>query len=107
MIDLLIVVRGSTVADLLFGRMDDWAVDPPDPVLVDLAVELGLDEGVFASCLGSRTALERVVDDLYETLTTFGSTPIFVVLHDGWASVVDGAQPFEQFVAAFDELLAE
>jgi hypothetical protein len=29
------------------------------------------------------------------------------VLFDGWASVIDGAQPFEQFVAAFVELLAE
>jgi protein-disulfide isomerase len=93
--------------DLLFEQMDDWAVEPPDTVLIDLAVQLGLDEEVFASCVGSRRALERVVDDLYETSEAFGSTPIFVVLFDGWASVIDGAQPFEQFAAAFDELLEE
>ncbi len=93
--------------DLLFERVDDWAVEPPDTVLVDLAGELGLDEGVFASCVGSRTALERVVDDLYDTSEVFGSTPTFVVLFDGWASVIDGAQPFEEFVAAFEEIPGE
>ncbi|MDF1594916.1 MAG: thioredoxin domain-containing protein [Acidimicrobiia bacterium] len=93
--------------DLLFERVDDWAVEPPDTVLVELAGELGLDEGVFASCVGSRTALERVVDDLYDTSEVFGSTPTFVVLFDGWASVIDGAQPFEEFVAAFEEIPGE
>ena len=90
--------------DLLFARVDDWAVGEPDAVLVDLAGELGLDEAVFTSCVQSRVALERVVEDIYDTSGIFGSTPTFVVLYDGWASVVDGAQPFEQFVAAFDEL---
>ena len=93
--------------DLLFERVDDWAVEPPDTVLIDLAGELGLDEGAFASCVGSRAALERVVDDLYDTSGIFGSTPTFVVLFDGWASVIDGARPFEDFVAAFDELREE
>jgi protein-disulfide isomerase len=93
--------------DLLFARVDDWAVEAPDPVLVDLAGELGLDEEAFASCVGSRTALERVVHDLYDTSEVFASTPTFVVLHDGWASVIDGAQPFEEFAAAFDERLGE
>ena len=92
---------------LLFERVDDWAVEPPDAVLVDLAGELGIDEGVFASCVGSRTALERVVEDLYDTSEVFGSTPTFVVLFDGWASVIDGAQPFEEFAAAFEELLGQ
>jgi protein-disulfide isomerase len=93
--------------DLLFERVDDWVVEPPDTVLVELAGELGIDEGVFASCVGSRTALERVVDDLYDTWEIFGSTPTFVVLFDGWASVIDGAQPFEEFVAAFEEIPGE
>jgi len=93
--------------DLLFERVDGWAVEPPDDVLVDLAGELDLDEAIFAVCVRSRTALERVVDDIYDTSVIFGSTPTFVVLHDGWASVIDGAQPFEEFVAAFDELLGE
>jgi protein-disulfide isomerase len=91
--------------DLLFERVDDWAVEPPDTVLVGLAGELGLEEGTFSSCLSSRLALERVVDDIYDVSGIFESTPTFVVLFDGQASVIDGAQPFEQFAAAFADLL--
>jgi protein-disulfide isomerase len=93
--------------DLLFGRVDDWAVEPPDAALIDLAGELGLEEDRFTSCIQSRTALERVVEDIYDTSGIFGSTPTFVVLFDGWATVIDGARPFEEFVAAFDELREE
>ena len=75
----------------------DWAVDPPDAALTGLAAELGLDTEAFESCVGSRVALERVVDDLYDVSNIFGSTPTFVVLYDGRASVIEGAQPFEQF----------
>ncbi|NNC92196.1 MAG: thioredoxin domain-containing protein [Acidimicrobiia bacterium] len=90
--------------DLLFERVADWAVAAPDTVLVGLAGELGLDEETFTACVASRAALERVVEDIYDTSAIFGSSPTFVVLFDGQASVIDGAQPYEQFVAAFDEL---
>ena len=76
-------------------------------VLIDLAGELELDESAFGSCVGSRTALERVVDELFDTREVFGSTPTFVVLFDGCASLIDGAQPFEEFVAAFEEIQGE
>jgi protein-disulfide isomerase len=93
--------------DLPFERVDEWAVDPSDAVLIDLAEELGLDKQAFAACVGGRTALERVVDDLYDVSGIFGSTPTFVVLFDGRASVIEGAQPFEQFAATFDGMLGE
>jgi protein-disulfide isomerase len=93
--------------DLLFERVDDWAVDPPDAALTALAGELGLDTGTFESCVASRAALERVVDDLYDMSGIFGSTPTFVVLFDGRASVIEGAQPFEQFAAAFEGILGQ
>ena len=93
--------------DLLFERVADWAVAEPDTVLVGLARQLGLEEESFAACVGSRAALERVVEDIYDTSDIFGSTPTFVLLFDGSASVIDGAQPFEQFSAAFDDLLEE
>ena len=51
--------------------------------------------------------MERVVDDLYDMSGIFGSTPTFVVLFDGRASVIEGAQPFEQFAAAFEGLLGQ
>ncbi len=93
--------------DLLFESVDQWAVDQPDAVLTDLAVELGLDESAFASCVGGRAALERVVEDLYDMSGIIGSTPTFVILFDGLASVIDGAQPFEEFAAAFEEIPEE
>jgi len=65
-------------------------------VLTDLAGELELDESAFGSCVRSRTALERVVDDLFDTSEVFGSTPTCVVLFDGWASLIDSAQPFDE-----------
>lgn len=74
---------------------------------VALAGEVGLDESSFASCVGSRTALERVVEDLYDTSGTCGSTPTFVVLSDGRPSMINVAQSTEQFAVAFDDLLAE
>jgi protein-disulfide isomerase len=91
--------------DLLFERVDEWAVDQSDAALTDLAGELGLDESAFSSCLGNRAALERVVEDLFDITGIFSSTPTFVVLFDGRASVIDGALPFEDFEAAFDERL--
>ena len=93
--------------DLLFERVDEWSVEPPDEALTGLAGELGLDREAFALCLGGRSALGRVVDDLYALSGIFGSTPTFVVLFDGRASVIEGAQPFEDFVAAFEGMLGE
>lgn len=93
--------------DLLFEAVEEWAVEPPDSALESLAAELGLNRSAFSSCLGSRAPLERVLDDLYDLSTIFSTTPTFVVLFDGRASVIEGAQPLEQFVARFDGLLGE
>ena len=50
--------------------------------------------------MASRAALERVVNHLNDVPGVFGSTPTLAVLFDGRASVIDGAQPVEQFAAA-------
>jgi protein-disulfide isomerase len=91
--------------DLLFETVEEWAVDPPDTALTGLAAQLGLDEAEFASCVGGRTALESVLADLYDLTGIFASTPTFVVLHEGQPSVIEGAQPLEQFMATLDGLL--
>jgi protein-disulfide isomerase len=93
--------------DLLFEAVEEWSVEPPDAVLGSLAAELGLDQGAFAACLGGRVALERVLDDLFDLTSVFSTTPTFVVLFEGQASVIEGAQPLEQFIATFDGLLGE
>ena len=93
--------------DKLFESVEEWSVDPPDEALTGLAGDIGLNEAAFASCLGSRAALEGVLDDLYDLTGIFNTTPTFVVLFDGQASVIEGAQTLEQFVAAFDALLGE
>jgi protein-disulfide isomerase len=93
--------------DLLFETVEEWSVDPPDAALESLAVELGLDGSAFSSCLDSRAPLERVLDDLFDLSSIFSTTPTFVVLFDGRASVIEGAQPLEQFIATFDGLLGE
>ncbi len=91
--------------DLLFETVERWAVDPPAPVLTDLATELGLDAGSFSACLESRAALERVLSDSSDLSGIIGSTPTFIVIQDERAGVIEGAQPLENFVSFFDQVL--
>lgn len=92
--------------DLLFERVEEWAVAVADPALVVLAGDLGLDQAAFEACLASRAALERVLADVKDLTGVIGSTPSFVVIAGERVGLVEGARPLEQFVAAFDELLA-
>ncbi len=93
--------------DLLFATVDEWAVESPGEVLVGLAGELGLDETAFAACYDGRAAFESVLSDQSELDGVIGSTPTFVILHADGPSVIEGAQPLENFIAAFDDLLGE
>ena len=91
--------------DLLFETVERWAVDSPGPILNDLASELGLDQTTFSACLDSRAALERVLSDANDLSGIIGSTPTFIVIQDGRAGVIEGAQPLENFVSFFDQVL--
>jgi protein-disulfide isomerase len=93
--------------DLLFETVDRWGIETPGAVLTDLAAELGLDAATFAACLDSRSVLERVLSDTSDLSGAIGSTPTFVVVQDGRASVVEGAQPLEDFVTFFDRILGD
>lgn len=93
--------------DLLFATVDRWAVDAPETALTGLAVELGLDEAAYSACLGSRSALERVLSDSNDLAGIIDSTPTFIIVHDGRAGVIEGAQPLEDFVEFFDEVLGD
>ena len=93
--------------DLLFETMDEWSAGDADANLVALAERLDLDTGVFAACLASREPLERVLLDVYDGEGVVQSTPTFVVLYGGSGTIVAGAYPAEQFVAALQEMLVE
>jgi protein-disulfide isomerase len=93
--------------DLLFETVERWAVDSPGSVLADLAAGIGLDQAEFSACLDSRTALERVLSDTDDLAGIIGSTPTFIIIQDGRAGVIEGAQPLGNFVAFFDEVLGD
>ena len=93
--------------DLLFDSVDRWAIDTPESALTELATELGLDVEAFTACLDSRSALERVLADSDDLSGVIGSTPTFIIVREGRASVIEGAQPLEDFVTFFDQVLGE
>ena len=67
------------------------------------AAALGLDPAAFASCLDSSKHGERVRDGVAQgTRLGVNSTPMFYVN----GRILNGAQPYEAFVAVIDEELA-
>jgi protein-disulfide isomerase len=93
--------------DLLFATVDRWAVETSGSILTELASELGLDAAGFSACLESRAALERVLSDSSDLSGIVASTPTFIILQDGRARVIEGAQPLADFQAFFNEVLAD
>ncbi len=88
--------------DLLFATVTRWAgpgVDT-DAELVALAGELGLEAAAFSACFGGREAVQRVLADITDATGIISSTPSFVLIQDGQGSLLEGALPPEQFVAA-------
>jgi protein-disulfide isomerase len=84
--------------DLLFARQAQWPASPPDPNLERLGNELRLDANRFASCLGSREASERVLNDVYDAENVTTTAPTFVVLVGGKGDVIRGAPLAREFV---------
>lgn len=75
-----------------------------------LAKEVGVDETKFKSCLDSGKYAQRVKDDMDGgSKAGVSGTPgsIIVNLKTQKNSLVSGAQPFENFKAAIDGLLAQ
>lgn len=93
---------------LLFESLEGWsAADDPDAALLALAEELELDTDAFATCLGSRQALERVLADLYDAQGVVETTPTFVFLYGGRGNLSRGALPVDQFVRRLEGLLEQ
>lgn len=90
---------------LLFETQEDWSIDDPDPVFVELAGELGLDAATFSACLAGREGLERVLDDLYDATGVVSQTPTFVIVYGGQGRRLEGARSAEDFVAILETQL--
>ena len=84
---------------LIFAAQSDWSVADPDPVLREMAEELGLDTDDFTACMADPEIAERVTSDLAEGAPFVRGTPTFIILHDGEGSIVPGALPVDCFVS--------
>lgn len=93
--------------DLLFEQTEKWAIDDPDTALVQLADELALDSQSFSACLSSRTALERVLADIYDAQNVTNSTPTFIVLYGGQGRATRGARSSAEFMQTLQALLED
>jgi protein-disulfide isomerase len=93
--------------DLLFAKQAEWAASPPDPRLERLGDELGLDPDRFASCLGSREASERVLEDVYDAESFTTTAPTFVFLAGGQGAAFRGAPSASRFLELLQDQLAE
>ena len=91
--------------DALFAAVDRWAVDDPDAALAKLAGELKLDSTKFASCLGGRQALERVMADVYDAQGIVSTTPSFIALYGGTGTIYRGATSVDAFQETLQVLL--
>lgn len=91
--------------DRLFADVERWNRDPPEPSLVAIAAEVGLDKAAFSACLDGRPALERVVRDLYDAQDIVRVTPSFVIV-EGDGGSLTGPLPADQFVSLLRQRLA-
>ena len=91
--------------DLLFEAQSQWSVDDPEPVLLDLAKQLGLDLEQFGTCLASEETRAKVQADLSDAQGVVNSTPSFVILFGGQGGILNGSRPAEQFVSILQDVL--
>lgn len=84
---------------LLFEAQEQWAVEDPKPVLLQLAGQLGLNMEQFEVCLGNQQTLDRVMSDLFDAQGIASTTPTFIVLDGQKGIVYRGSRSGEEFVS--------
>jgi len=97
--------RFSDLTDMLFQTQADWRdSDNPLASLIALARFYGLGGEDVNACLNNQELLKFVQNSQKSSSDAYNikSTPSFVL--DG--VLIEGAQPFENFKAAFDKALA-
>lgn len=97
-----------TYTDMIYERTTSNGRGFPISSLVPLAVELGMDEQKFSTCLESGRYTQRVVEDFKEgTSIGITGTPGNVFLHNGSGKTLvrAGAMPFNRLKADVERLL--
>jgi protein-disulfide isomerase len=94
--------------DILLANQTAWETisgNDTTKTLVSYAESLGLDSSKFESCLNSMK-YERTVDSDLEQGYVMGvtGTPAFFIGTEGNYTLIEGAQPFESFRQAIDEV---
>lgn len=90
----------------LFESQDEWSqLQNPDSVMIRLAINLDLDAVKFTDCLGSREAVQRIVNSVYEATSVTRSTPVFVVLDGETGRPMRGVRTPDQFVEVIEKHL--
>jgi protein-disulfide isomerase len=93
--------------DLLYSKVNDWAVENPDPILVDLGQQLGLEMAEYESCLNSRTVMERILSDRYDAEGLLNTTPVFIAIYNGQGIVIRGTKPADEFITLLEQMLSK
>lgn len=88
--------------DLLFESTETWTNEDADidTALTALADTLPLDMSRFEGCFASRTALERVLDDMSDAAGVVSESPSFVVIQGERGSLMQGSIPADEFIAS-------
>jgi predicted DsbA family dithiol-disulfide isomerase len=89
----------------LFEKQDDWSKGDVDAALLGVATGLKLATDKFTTCLNSRQALERVLQDLYDAQGAVRSTPTFILVYGDTGTSLRGARPADQFAKILDQML--
>jgi protein-disulfide isomerase len=92
----------------LYAHQEDWAFDPSGylPYLKGKALEYGLAEGLFESCLKSEPLQNAILERMkaVQKQWEINSTPSFVVNNQ---VVISGALPYADFDKKIQEALVE
>jgi predicted DsbA family dithiol-disulfide isomerase len=91
----------------LFESQDKWSIDEPNPVLIGLARELGIDMSAFETCIADGASIESVQSDMRDGAPIVQGTPTFVVLFNGKGRIIPGALPADRFMEVLQEILDE
>jgi protein-disulfide isomerase len=94
------------MSHLLFGDVEGWSINDPNPGFIELAGQLALDVDAFTTCLDDPTMLERVTMDMDAGAPYVQGTPTFIILQGEQGSIIPGALPVDTFVSILDEALA-
>lgn len=94
--------------ELLFEKQAEWSQLSDDEPFLGLAGELGLDMPLFENCLTGRSALERILSDIFEIQQSgLFRTPTFILIYGGDATLLEGSREPSVFIGILQNALDE